>query len=84
MYNQCASNIPGELAYPTQPMPLKPPPIARQQFDEARRWTKFTASSRHTISSLKNPSLAFASFGFLLSAPSTASAIVRLSSDARE
>jgi quinoprotein glucose dehydrogenase len=30
-----ASDIPGEQAHPTQPLPLKPPPFARQSFTEA-------------------------------------------------
>src|SRR5439155_1253126 len=29
------SNVPGEAAWPTQPFPLKPPPLVRQSFGEA-------------------------------------------------
>ena len=29
------SNVPGEAAWPTQPFPLKPPPLVRQTFSEA-------------------------------------------------
>jgi len=29
------SNVPGESAWPTQPFPLKPPPLVRQTFSEA-------------------------------------------------
>ena len=29
------SNVPGEAAWPTQPFPLKPPPLVRQTFNEA-------------------------------------------------
>ena len=29
------SNVPGEVAWPTQPFPLKPPPLVRQTFREA-------------------------------------------------
>lgn len=29
------SNVPGEAAWPTQPFPLKPPPLVRQTFTEA-------------------------------------------------
>jgi quinate dehydrogenase (quinone) len=29
------SNVPGEVAWPTQPFPLKPPPLVRQTFSEA-------------------------------------------------
>jgi quinoprotein glucose dehydrogenase len=29
------SDVPGELAYPTQPFPVKPPPIARVKYDSA-------------------------------------------------
>jgi quinoprotein glucose dehydrogenase len=33
-----ASDVPGERAFPTQPFPLRPPPLVGQRFSEARLW----------------------------------------------
>lgn len=38
-----ASSVPGESSWPTQPFPLKPPPLARTTFDAARDFYSLTA-----------------------------------------
>jgi quinoprotein glucose dehydrogenase len=37
-----ASSVPGEAAWPTQPFPLKPPPLARMTFDPAKDFNTLT------------------------------------------
>jgi quinoprotein glucose dehydrogenase len=45
------SNVPGEAAWPTQPFPLKPPPLVRQTFSEADL-SKVTKESRQYCAEL--------------------------------
>src|SRR5579859_692263 len=45
------SNVPGEAAWPTQPFPLKPPPLVRQTFSEADI-TETTKESRQYCAEL--------------------------------
>lgn len=42
------SDVPGEAAWPTQPVPVKPPPFARQKFDE-EEVTDISAKSRDFV-----------------------------------
>ena len=41
------SDVPGELAYPTQPFPLKPPPIARVTYEPADLITSNDTTATH-------------------------------------
>ncbi len=48
-----ASDIPGEHAWPTQPIPVKPPPFALQQFTEAEVTDIAPENRRHVLEELK-------------------------------
>lgn len=41
------SNVPGEQTYPTQPIPVKPPPMARVSYDPADLVTAADTSAEH-------------------------------------
>jgi len=41
------SDVPGELAFPTQPFPLKPPPIARNRYDPEDLVTADDTTAEH-------------------------------------
>ena len=41
------SDVPGELAFPTQPIPVRPPPIARTQFTPADLVTEAETTPEH-------------------------------------
>lgn len=41
------SDVPGEAAYPTQPIPVKPPPIARVSYSDADRATAADTTAEH-------------------------------------
>ena len=45
------SDVEGELAYPTQPFPTKPPPFARQGFEDDSKITDISAESRAYVQS---------------------------------
>jgi quinoprotein glucose dehydrogenase len=47
-----ASDVPGEQAAPTQPVPVKPPPIAEQSFDESNVTTIGEANRRGVLERL--------------------------------
>jgi len=49
-----ASDIPGELAFPTQPIPDKPPPFARQGFTDAEVTTISPAATAYVRRELKS------------------------------
>lgn len=48
-----ASDLQGEVAFPTQPVPLKPPPFARQTFTEADVTDISPQSHAHVLERLK-------------------------------
>lgn len=48
-----ASDVPGELAYPTQPFPTKPLPFTRQRFTEADL-NEHVADREHILAELRN------------------------------
>ena len=47
------SDVPGEEAHPTQPVPLKPPPLARQKFTEEDATDISEESRKYVIDKLK-------------------------------
>jgi len=47
------SDIPGEQAHPTQPLPIKPPPFARQSFTEADATNISPEAQRAVLARLK-------------------------------
>lgn len=48
-----ASEIPGEQAWPTQPLPLKPPPFARQSFTDELATTRTPEAHEEVLARLK-------------------------------
>jgi quinoprotein glucose dehydrogenase len=48
-----ASDLPGEAAWPTQPLPLKPPPFARQTFPEDQVTTRTPQAHDEVLERLK-------------------------------
>jgi len=45
-----ASDVPGEVAYPTQPFPVKPPPLARVSYTPADLVTADDTTAEHAMS----------------------------------
>jgi quinoprotein glucose dehydrogenase len=48
-----ASDVPGEQAWPTQPIPVKPPPFAEQRFDESNATDIATPNRESALAQLR-------------------------------